>query len=76
MFGGLLLIACVVLRFHYHDSIPWYIWAVAVIAQCVAFGEPSMRSAAEEELKYMKIRADDSLFSIRPESVFAPNQSS
>jgi len=44
MFGGLLLIACVILQFHYHDSIPWYIWAVAVVAQCVAFGEPAIRA--------------------------------
>ena len=26
--------------------IPWYIWVLALIAQCVAFGEPAMRSAA------------------------------
>lgn len=49
MFGGLLLIVCVILQFHYHDSIPWYIWAVAAIAQCVAFGEPSMRLAAAKK---------------------------
>ncbi|MGB8062494.1 MAG: hypothetical protein WCF26_11410, partial [Candidatus Sulfotelmatobacter sp.] len=36
----------VILQFHYHDSIPWYIWMLALIAQCVAFGEPAMRSAA------------------------------
>ena len=28
------------------DPIPWYIWVLALIAQCVAFGEPAMRSAA------------------------------
>jgi hypothetical protein len=49
MFGGLLLAVCVILQFHYHDSIPWYLWAVAVIAQCVAFGEPSMRIAASKK---------------------------
>jgi hypothetical protein len=46
MLGGLLLVVCVILQFHYHDSIPWYIWVLALIAQCVAFGEPAMRSAA------------------------------
>jgi len=45
MLGGLLFIVCVILHFHYHDSIPWYIWAFAVLAQLVAFGEPAMRSA-------------------------------
>jgi hypothetical protein len=45
MLGGLLFIVCVVLQFHYHDSLPWYIWVVAVIALCVSFGEPAMRSA-------------------------------
>lgn len=44
--NGLLLVVCVVLQFHYHDPIPWYLWVLAVIAQCVAFGEPAMRSAA------------------------------
>jgi hypothetical protein len=44
MFGGLLLVVCVILQFHYHDSIPWYIWVVAAIAQCVAFGEPAIRA--------------------------------
>lgn len=45
MLNGLLLVVCVVLQFHYHDPIPWYLWAFAVIAQCVAFGEPAMRSS-------------------------------
>jgi len=45
MFNGLLLVVCVVLQFHYHDPIPWYLWVFAAIAQCVAFGEPAMRSA-------------------------------
>jgi len=46
MLGGLLLVVCVILQFHYHDSIPWYVWVLALIAQFVAFGEPAMRSAA------------------------------
>ena len=45
MLNGLLFIVCVALQFHYHDSIPWYIWVVAVIALCVSFAEPVMRSA-------------------------------
>jgi hypothetical protein len=44
MLGGLLFAVCVILQFHYHDRIPWYIWAFAVLAQLVAFGEPAMRS--------------------------------
>jgi len=47
MLGGLLFVVCVVLQFHYHDPIPWYIWAFAVLAQLVAFGEPAMKSAAK-----------------------------
>jgi len=47
MFNGLLLVVCVVLQFHYHDAIPWYLWVFAVIAQCVAFGEPAMRAAKQ-----------------------------
>ena len=47
MLGGLLFIVCVVLQFHYHDSIPWYIWAAAVIALCVSFGERAMMSAVK-----------------------------
>jgi hypothetical protein len=47
MLGGLLFIVCVVLQFHYHDSIPWYIWLVAAIALCVSFGEPAMRTATK-----------------------------
>jgi hypothetical protein len=47
MLGSLLFIACVVLQFHYHDSIPWYIWLAAVIALCVSFGEPAMRLKKE-----------------------------
>jgi len=45
MLGGLLLVVCVVLQFHYHDQIPWYLWVLAVIAQLIAFGDPAMRSA-------------------------------
>jgi len=48
MFGGLLLVVCVILQFHYHDAIPWYIWVIAVIAQCVAFGEPAMKSVSKK----------------------------
>jgi hypothetical protein len=46
MFGGLLVVVCVILQFHYHDSIPRYIWVLALIAQCMAFSEPAIRSAA------------------------------
>jgi hypothetical protein len=49
MLGGLLLVVCVILQFHCHDSIPWFIWVLALIAQCVAFGEPAMRSAAAKK---------------------------
>jgi len=49
MLGSLLLVVCVILQFHYHDPIPWYIWVLALIAQCVAFGEPAMRSAAAKK---------------------------
>lgn len=49
MLGGLLLVVCVVLQFHYHDAIPWYLWVLAVVAQFVAFGEPAMRSAASKK---------------------------
>jgi len=45
MLGGLLFVVCVILQFHYHDAIPWYVWVLALIAQFVAFGEPVMRSA-------------------------------
>jgi len=49
MLGGLLFVVCVILQFHYHDPIPWYIWVLALIAQFVAFGEPAMRSAASKK---------------------------
>ncbi len=45
----LLFVVCVILQFHYHDPIPWYIWVLALIAQFVAFGEPAMRSAAAKK---------------------------
>jgi len=45
MLGGLLFVVCVVMHFHYHDPIPWYIWVLALVAMCVSFGEPAMRSA-------------------------------
>jgi len=47
MFGVLLFIACVVLQFHYHDSIPWYIWVAAVIGLCASRGEPAMKLKRE-----------------------------
>ena len=46
MLGGLLFVVCVILQFHYHDPIPWYIWVLALIALFVSWGEPAMRSAA------------------------------
>ena len=49
MLGGLLFITCVILQFHYHDPIPWYIWLLAFIAQLAAFGEPAMRSAVAQK---------------------------
>jgi hypothetical protein len=49
MLGGLLFVVCVILQFHYHDPIPWYIWALALLAQLVAFGEPAMRSAVAKK---------------------------
>jgi hypothetical protein len=49
MLGGLLFVVCVVLQFHYHDPIPWYIWILALIALFVSFGEPVMRSAAAKK---------------------------
>jgi hypothetical protein len=47
MFGSLLFIACLVLQFHYHDSIPWYIWLLAVIGVFVSWGEPAMKLKKE-----------------------------
>jgi len=49
MLGGLLFVVCVILQFHYHDPIPWYISVLALIAQLVAFGEPAMRSAVSKK---------------------------
>jgi len=49
MLGGLLFVVCVILQFHYHDPIPWYIWVLALIAQFVSFGEPAMRSAVKSK---------------------------
>lgn len=45
MLGSLLFVVCVVLQFHYRDTIPWYIWILALIALFVSWGEPAMRSA-------------------------------
>ena len=36
MLGGLLFVVCVILQFHYHDPIPWYIWVLALIALFVS----------------------------------------
>ena len=47
--GSLLFVVCVILQFHYHDPIPWYIWVLALIAQLVSFGEPAMRSAIKSK---------------------------
>jgi hypothetical protein len=47
MIGSLLFIVCVVLQFHYHDSVPWYIWVPAAIGLCVSFGEPAMKLKKE-----------------------------
>ena len=30
-FGILAFIVCVVLRYHYHDSIPWWVWLFTVV---------------------------------------------
>ena len=49
MLGGLLFVVCVVLQFHYHDLIPWYIWVLALIALFVSFGEPAIRSAVSKK---------------------------
>lgn len=43
MFAGLLFVVCVVLQFHYHDSIPWYIWAAAVIGLLSSLSEPALK---------------------------------
>jgi sugar phosphate permease len=45
MLGGLLFVVCVILHFHFHDAIPWYIWILALLALFVSWGEPAMRSA-------------------------------
>ena len=37
MLGGLLFVVCVILQFHYHDPIPWYIWVLALIALFVSW---------------------------------------
>jgi 4-hydroxybenzoate polyprenyltransferase len=49
MLAGLLFVVCVILQFHYHDPIPWYIWVLALIALLVSFGEPAMRSAIKSK---------------------------
>ena len=45
MLGGLLFVVCVILQYHYHEPIPWYIWVPATIGLLASFGEPAMRSA-------------------------------
>ncbi len=47
MFGGLIFAVCLVLQFHYHDSIPWYIWLVALIGLFVSFSEPALKLKKE-----------------------------
>ena len=46
---GLLFALCVVLQFHYHDPIPWYIWALAVLALLVSFGDIKAAMPARKE---------------------------
>jgi hypothetical protein len=36
-------VVCVVLQFHCHDSIPWYIWAAALIGLLSSFSEPVLK---------------------------------
>jgi len=50
MFGSLLFAVCVILQFHYHDHLPWYIWVASAIALCVSFGEPAMKMKKESAL--------------------------
>jgi len=38
---------CLVLQFHYHDLIPWYIWVLALIGVFVSWGEPAMKLKKE-----------------------------
>ncbi len=43
MSGGLLFAVCVALQFHYHDSIPWYVWVLALVMALTSLGEPALR---------------------------------
>jgi uncharacterized membrane protein YdcZ (DUF606 family) len=43
MFGGLLFVVCVVLQFHYHDTIPWYLWVAGLIGLLSSFSEPALK---------------------------------
>jgi len=43
MFGSSLFAVCVVLQFHYHDSIPWYTWAAALLGLLSSFSEPALK---------------------------------
>ena len=45
MLGGLVFVVCVIMQFHYHEPIPWYIWVPATIGLLASFGEPAIRSA-------------------------------
>lgn len=49
MLGSLLFVVCVILQYHCHDQVPWYIWAVAVLALCVSFGEPAMKATIKSK---------------------------
>ena len=40
MLGTLPLAVCIALQFHYHDAIPWYLWAFAIF---LALGDPALK---------------------------------
>ena len=40
MLGSLPFAVCILLQFHYHDSIPWYLWVVAVLT---SLGDPVVK---------------------------------
>lgn len=44
MLGSLSFAVCIILQFHYHDWIPWYVWALAVLALLVSFSEPALKA--------------------------------
>jgi hypothetical protein len=39
-------IVLIIMRYHYHDEIPWYIWAVAIV---VLFSNPVLRLKGDKE---------------------------